>query len=96
MRVDFLLILFLEAEYHLHGTSHTRFSLNNAMIDLDIDFGSVLVYMSCNIFLAHMLVEDVSLIHAKSRYDSRCSGIELCSPIAYHADDDPLPAIFAP
>ena len=95
MRVDLLLILFLQAEEHLHW-GVTLLNLDDTFLDVQSHLGGVLVNMSSDILSVDGLLGNSILVATHGGEDSTSPGVDLATTIADDANDDLLPSLLAP
>ena len=94
--VDLLLILFFQAEQHLHGRGALGLELHQLALQVQAHLRRVLVNVRRDLLLVDRLLADAVLVHAEARQHRARARVDLGAPVAHHAHDDLLPRLLAP
>jgi hypothetical protein len=95
MRVDLFLVLFLQAEEHLHGLLLGD-ELDDVVLDGHADLRRVLVDVGRDVLAVDLLLRNALLVHAHTGQQRPCPGVDLGTTVADDAHDDLLPGVLAP
>lgn len=95
MRVDLLLVLFLETEQHLNGLLLGD-ELDDIVLDGHADLGRVLVNMRRDILSVNLLLGNTLLIDTHTGQQRSCSRVDLGTTVTDDAHHNLLPGVLAP
>lgn len=95
VRVDLFLVLFLQAEDHLH---RDRAALQRDVLAFQFHghLSGVLVNVGCYVLAVDLLLGDSVLVDTQTSQNSASPRVDLSTAITDHTDDNLLPSILAP